>query len=58
MAKTGEFQPLIQAIETHDSVQVRMAAIKLLTLSGQTELANAAAKRRLEERPPEHDHWS
>src|SRR6185436_14040428 len=49
MAKTGEFQPLVQAIETHESVQVRMAAIKLLTLSGQTELANAAAKRRLEE---------
>jgi hypothetical protein len=58
MAKTGEFQPLVQAIETHESVQVRMAAIKLLTLSGQTELANAAAKRRLEERPPENDHWS
>jgi len=48
MAKTGEVQPLVQAIEGHESVQVRMAAIKLLTLTGQSEIANAAAKRRLE----------
>ncbi len=48
MAKTGEVQPLVQAIEGHESVQVRMAAIKLLTLTGQSDIANAAAKRRLE----------
>ncbi len=58
MAKTGEVQPLVQAIERHESVQVRMAAIKLLTLTGQAELANGAAKRRLEGRAPEIDHWS
>jgi HEAT repeat protein len=48
MAKTGEVQPLVQAIEGHENVQVRMAAIKLLTLTGQEDIANAAAKRRLE----------
>lgn len=48
MAKTGEVHPLVQAIERHESVQVRMAAIKLLTLTGQSDIANTAAKRRLE----------
>ncbi len=48
MAKTGEVQPLVQAIEGHESVRVRMAAIKLLTLTGQSDIANRAAKRRLE----------
>jgi hypothetical protein len=51
MAKTGEVYPLVQAIEGHESVQVRMAAIKLLTLTGQAELANTAAKRRLNQNP-------
>ena len=58
MAKTGEVAPLVNAIERHESVQVRMAAIKLLTLTGQAELANAAAKRRLEKQPPDLDHLS
>jgi hypothetical protein len=47
MAKANEIQPLITAIEEHESVQVRRAAIKLLTLSGHSEIAAAAAKRRL-----------
>ncbi|MGH9881593.1 MAG: HEAT repeat domain-containing protein, partial [Pyrinomonadaceae bacterium] len=47
MAKTGEVQPLVQAIEAHHDVEVRRAAIKLLNLSGQSEIAEAAAKRRL-----------
>ncbi len=47
MAKTGEVQPLVDAIERHNDVQVRRAAIRLLNLVGQPELANAAAKRRL-----------
>lgn len=47
MAKTGEVQPLIQAIEQHQSAEVRRAAVKLLTLNGQPEVAAAAAKRRL-----------
>lgn len=47
MAKTGEIQPLINAIEQHSSSEVRRAAVKLLTLNGQAELAAAAAKRRL-----------
>jgi hypothetical protein len=48
MAKAGEIDPLIKAIEGHENVQVRMAAIKLLTLNGQSDIANAAAKRRLD----------
>lgn len=47
MAKSGEVKPLIEAIETHPDVEVRRAAIKLLNLSGQSDLAEAAAKRRL-----------
>jgi hypothetical protein len=47
MAKAGEVLPLVQAIEGHPDVEVRRAAIKLLNLSGQSELADAAAKRRL-----------
>ena len=48
MAKTGEVQPLVSAIESHDNVYVRIAAVRLLTLNGQEEVANAAARRRLE----------
>jgi hypothetical protein len=47
MAKTGQVDPLVQVIETHDEVEIRLAAVRLLTLSGQPELANAAVKRRL-----------
>jgi hypothetical protein len=47
MAKTGEVQPLVQAIQEHPSGEVSEAAIKLLTLSGQSEIANAALKRRV-----------
>lgn len=47
MAKTGEIQPLVEAIERHEDVQVRRAAIRLLNLVGQPEVAKAAAKRRL-----------
>jgi hypothetical protein len=46
MAKAGEIRPLIKAIEQHPSGEVRRAAVKLLTLNGQSEAA-AAAKRRL-----------
>jgi HEAT repeat protein len=48
MAKTGEVQPLVRAIEEHENVEVRRAAIKLLTLSGQSEIADAAVKRHLD----------
>jgi HEAT repeat protein len=58
MAKTGELHPLVRAIEGHESVQVRMAAIKLLTLTGQAQVANAAAKRRLETKPSAVDYLS
>jgi hypothetical protein len=47
MAKTGEVQPLVQAIETHGDAEVRLAAIRLLKLSGQEQLASAAVERRL-----------
>ncbi|MEK6280906.1 MAG: HEAT repeat domain-containing protein [Acidobacteriota bacterium] len=46
MAKTGEVDPLVRAIEEHDNDEVRKAVIKLLTLSGQIEIADAAMKRR------------
>jgi HEAT repeat protein len=47
MAKTGEIRPLIQAIEKHPSGEVRRAAVRLLSLNGQSEAAAEAAKRRL-----------
>jgi len=47
MAKTGQIDPLLQAIEGHGSVEVRCAAVRLLTLNGQSEAAAEAAKRRL-----------
>lgn len=47
MAKTGEIQPLVEAIERHADAEVRRAAIKLLNLSGQSEAAEFAVKRRL-----------
>jgi HEAT repeat protein len=47
MAKTGEIRPLVKAIEEHPSGEVRRAAVKLLTLNGQSEVAAEAAKRRL-----------
>jgi len=47
MAKTGQIDPLLQAIEGHKSVEVRCAAVRLLTLNGQSEAAAEAAKRRL-----------
>jgi HEAT repeat protein len=46
MAKTGETEPLVHAIEEHGNDEVRKAVVKLLTLSGQAEIADAAMKRR------------
>jgi HEAT repeat protein len=48
MAKTGELQPLVKAVEGHKDVEVRRAAVKLLTLAGQEPIAGVAAKRRLD----------
>jgi myosin heavy subunit len=45
MAKTGEVEPLIKAIEEHPSDEVRRAVVKLLNLSGQSEVADAALQR-------------
>lgn len=47
MAKTGEVQPLVEAIEEHENEEVCRAALKLLTLSGQSELGDAALQRRV-----------
>ena len=47
MAKTGEVQPLVQAIEEHENDEVCRAAIKLLTLSGKSEIGDAALQRRM-----------
>jgi HEAT repeat protein len=45
MAKAGEVQPLIETIENHANVAVRLAVIKLLAFSNQAEVV--AAFRRL-----------
>ncbi len=41
MAKAGEFNPLLQAIEQEPSTEVRLAVVKLLALSGQPEVLPA-----------------
>ena len=41
MAKAGEVQPLMQAIEEHANIEVRLAVVKLLALSGQVEIVPA-----------------
>jgi hypothetical protein len=46
MVKTGEVQPLVQAIAEHPNSEISEAAIKLLTLSGKSEIASAAMKQR------------
>jgi len=46
MAKSGEIQPLIQAIEEHPELEVSSAAVKLLNLSGHCDAAEAALQRR------------
>jgi hypothetical protein len=41
MAKAGEVQPLMQAIEDYPNVEVRIAVVKLLALSGQPDIVTA-----------------
>ncbi|MDQ2936834.1 MAG: HEAT repeat domain-containing protein, partial [Acidobacteriota bacterium] len=41
MAKAGEVHPLIQAIEEYPNVEVRIAVVKLLALSGQPDIVPA-----------------
>jgi hypothetical protein len=41
MAKAGEFQPLMSAIEDYHNIEVRLAVIKLLALTGQPEVVPA-----------------
>jgi HEAT repeats len=45
MAKAGEVEPLVKAIEEHENDEVRRAVVKLLNLSGQAEVADAALQR-------------
>ncbi len=45
MAKSGEVQPLVRAIEDHQDDDIGKAAIKLLTLSGKQDIADAALRR-------------
>jgi HEAT repeat protein len=47
LIRTGQFKPLVTAIEEHRNVDVRRAVIKLLNLAGQAKIANEAAQRRL-----------
>lgn len=41
MSKTGEVQPLMRAIEDHPNMEVRLAVVKLLALSGQPDILPA-----------------
>ena len=41
MAKAGETQPLTEAIESHRDLEVRLAVIRLLALSGQPEVVTS-----------------
>jgi hypothetical protein len=41
MAKAGQVQPLMQAIEDHENIEIRLAVVKLLALSGQPEIVPA-----------------
>jgi hypothetical protein len=41
MSKAGEVKPLMQAIEDYPNVEVRIAVVKLLALSGQAEIVPA-----------------
>jgi tubulysin polyketide synthase-like protein/HEAT repeat protein len=41
MSKAGELQPLMRAIEEHSNIEVRLAVIKLLALSGQPDILPA-----------------
>jgi hypothetical protein len=38
MSKAGEVQPLMRAIEEHPNIEVRLAVVKLLALSGQPSI--------------------
>ena len=41
MSKSGEINPLMRAIESHPSTEVRLAVVKLLALSGQPDVLPA-----------------
>ncbi len=41
MSKAGEIQPLMRAIEDHPNIEVRLAVVKLLALSGQPDILPA-----------------
>lgn len=47
MARTGEVEPLVTAVEEHDDAEIRLAAVRLLKMSGNEELATDAVNRRL-----------
>jgi len=41
MAKAGEVHPLMRAVEEHPNIEVRLAVVKLLALSGQADIVPA-----------------
>jgi hypothetical protein len=47
MARTGEVEPLVTAVVSHEDAEVRLAAVRLLKMSGHDELATEAVSRRL-----------
>jgi HEAT repeat protein len=47
MAQMNAVRPLIEAIERHESAEVRRSLVRILNLTGRSSLAEAAARRRL-----------
>lgn len=47
MAQVNAVRPLIEAIEEHESAEIRRSLVRILNLTGKAGLAEAAAKRRL-----------
>ncbi len=52
MSKAGEVQPLMWAIEEHPNIEVRLAVVKLLALSGQHEVVPVFRRLALRESLP------
>jgi hypothetical protein len=52
VAKAGEVQPLIQIIESHPNVELRLAVIRLLAASGESNVLSALQGLPLETFPP------
>lgn len=52
VAKAGEVQPLIHIIESHPNVELRLAVIRLLAASGESDVLSALQSLPIENLPP------